>query len=246
MKIKDLNVWLSFSIFNLFGYLEQMKMTYSVTVEPGEETIPVNTVYCLGMNYADHAREMGADVPTEPVVFIKPATSIINGESPILLPTFSNDIHHEIELVVLVDNVPENISVVDAETYILAYGVGLDLTARDIQSIAKKKGLPWTTAKGFDGSAPVSRFLAAKNNLIKPTTMLRLTINGQVKQQDTIGKMLLPVPVIIAHLSKYFTLRRGDLIFTGTPEGVGPLQPGDIVTVELVDIISFTTRVQKS
>lgn len=220
-------------------------MPYSVTVDPGAAKIPVNTVFCLGRNYADHAREMGAAIPSEPVVFIKPATSVVNGELPIVLPTFSNDVHYEIELVVLVDDVPRNCGENDTARYILAYGVGLDLTARDIQANAKKNGLPWTTAKGFDGSAPVSRFRAAGDNQIPPETMLRLTINDQVKQCDTVGNMIIPVPAIIAHLSTYFTLRRGDLIFTGTPEGVGPLKPGDALTIELVDIISFRTRVQK-
>ncbi len=218
---------------------------YSISVDPGNQTIPVNTVYCLGRNYAGHAREMGVEPPAEPVVFMKPATAIRNGDSPILLPSFSNDIHYEIELVVSVNDVPGNVLTEDASKYIMAYGVGLDLTARDIQSTAKKKGLPWTLAKGFDGSAPVSRFIKAGNNLITMNTMLRLTINNHIKQQDIIGNMIFPIPAIISHLSKYFTLRRGDLIFTGTPEGVGPLQHGDEVTVELVDIVSFRTKVQK-
>jgi len=217
-----------------------------ITLEPGNEKFPVTTVYCLGRNYADHAREMGAEVPAEPVIFIKPATAVVEGEKPITLPDFSNEIHYEIELVVLVDSTPKNISADDADQYIIGYGVGLDLTARDIQSAAKKKGLPWTIAKGFDNSAPVSVFKKTENVQINSTTTLRLTINDQVKQQENTGSMLLPVPAIISHLSKYFTLKRGDLIFTGTPEGVGPLQPGDSVKVELVDIVSFTTRVQKS
>lgn len=218
---------------------------YSITIDPGNKTIPVNTIYCLGRNYAGHAREMGAEAPAEPVVFIKPATAIMNGDTPISLPSFSNDIHYEIELIVLVDDVPKNILLNDAQKYIMAYGVGLDLTARDIQSAAKKKGLPWTLAKGFDGSAPVSHFIKTDNNLVTMNTMLRLTINNQIKQQDIIGNMIFPITAIISHLSKYFTLRRGDLIFTGTPEGVGPLQHGDEVTAELVDIVSFRTQVQK-
>ncbi len=220
-------------------------MLYTINVDPGNQIIPVNTIYCLGRNYASHAREMGVEAPAEPVVFIKPATAIRNGDSPILLPSFSNDVHYEIELVVLVNDVPGNVSAEDANNYIIAYGVGLDLTARDIQANAKKKGLPWTLAKGFDGSAPVSRFKKNDNNLITTNTMLRLTINNQLRQQDTIGNMIFPIPAIISHLSRYFTLRRGDLIFTGTPEGVGPLQHGDEVTVELVDIVSFRTKVQK-
>ncbi len=216
-----------------------------ITVEPENEHITARTVYCVGRNYADHAREMGAEVPSEPVVFIKPATAVINGEAPIVLPTFSNDIHYEIELVALVDEVPKNISIEAADRYIIAYGVGLDLTARDIQSDAKKKGLPWATAKGFDGAAPVSRFKKKESGLINTTTTLRLTINNQVRQQDCIGNMIFSIPAIIAHLTKYFSLRRGDLIFTGTPEGVGQLQPGDSVKAEIVNIVSFSTRVQK-
>ncbi len=216
-----------------------------ITVEPGNEQITVNTVYCLGRNYAGHAREMGAEVSAEPVVFIKPATAVVNGTSPIVLPSFSDDVHYEIELVVLVDDVPKNVSAENAGQHIVAYGVGLDLTARDIQSVAKQRGLPWATAKGFDGAAPVSRFIKSENGLINSTTTLRLTINNQVRQKESIGNMIVSVPAIIAYLTKYFSLRRGDLIFTGTPEGVGQLRPGDSVKVELVDIVSFNTRVEK-
>jgi len=218
---------------------------YSVKINPNNETIPVNTVFCLGNNYAGHIREMGGEKPSEPVIFIKPTTALADGTHPIVLPGFSNTIHHEIELVVLVDAVPKNISVEDAKKYILAYGVGLDLTARDVQARAREKGLPWTVAKGFDGSAPVSHFIEAGETTITPDTSLRLRVNRQIRQQESIGNMIMPIPEIIAYISGIFTLRRGDLIFTGTPQGVGPLKPGDEVEAELVDIVSFATRVQK-
>jgi 2-keto-4-pentenoate hydratase/2-oxohepta-3-ene-1,7-dioic acid hydratase in catechol pathway len=245
MKIKHLNVRVSFSILNFFVYSEQRSMKYAITIEPYDEKMPVNTVYCLGRNYGAHAHEMGATIPSEPIVFIKPATAVVNGELPINLPEFSNDIHHEIELVLLVDDVPRNTSEADSEKFIIAYGVGLDLTARDIQTVAKKQGLPWTVAKGFDGSAPVSRFQKASNTSLNENTRLQLTVNDEIKQQEIIGNMIYPIPSIISSLSRYFTLRRGDLIFTGTPEGVGPLLPGDTLIVELEGIVSFSTRIQK-
>jgi 2-keto-4-pentenoate hydratase/2-oxohepta-3-ene-1,7-dioic acid hydratase in catechol pathway len=218
---------------------------YSATIDPGNEFIRVNTVFCLGNNYAEHIREMGSETPSEPVIFIKPTTALADGSTPIVLPEFSNNVHYEIELVVMVDDVIKNISADEAQNYILAYGVGLDLTARDVQTRAKIKGLPWTIAKGFDGSAPISHFIRVENAIITPDTRLRLKVNTQIRQEDSIGKMIMPIPEILAYLSGIFTLRRGDLIFTGTPQGVGPLKPGDEVQAELVDIVSFATRVRQ-
>lgn len=218
---------------------------YSATIDPGNESVTVNTVFCLGNNYTEHIREMGNEMPSEPVIFLKPTTALTAGTNPIVLPSFSNNVHHEVELVVMIDAVPKNISADEAQKYILAYGVGLDLTARDVQARAREKGLPWAVAKGFDGSAPVSHFIKAENAVISPATSLRLRINGEVRQHDSIGKMIMPVPSIIAYLSGIFTLRRGDVIFTGTPQGVGPLKHGDEVEAELMDIVSFGTQVKK-
>jgi fumarylpyruvate hydrolase len=217
----------------------------TIFIGPERESFAVQTAFCMGRNYAAHAKEMGATGPVDPVVFIKPGTAVVGGTEPIVLPPFSNEIHHEIELVVLVDAIPRNVPPDHAADYILGYGVGLDLTARDLQANAIKHGLPWTISKGFDRSAPVSDFVRAGDANISPATRLRLTINEDIRQQSTLDKMILSAEKVIAHLSTFFSLQRGDLIFTGTPEGVGPLRPGDEITAELVGVVSFSTRVQK-
>jgi 2-keto-4-pentenoate hydratase/2-oxohepta-3-ene-1,7-dioic acid hydratase in catechol pathway len=240
---------LSASLYYIFIFsddphtLHNRETMYDILLTPDNTRIPVNTVFCLGRNYSEHARELGNEIPAEPIVFIKPATSVADGSGPVVLPAFSRDVHHEIELVVLTDDVPKNTLEKDAHRCIIGYGVGLDLTARDVQAAAKKNGLPWTTAKGFDGSAPVSNFIRSAGTLPPEKAELRLTVNGSVRQRCTIDAMLTPIPGIIAWLSNIFTLRRGDLIFTGTPEGVGALHAGDRITAELVDIVSFSTEV---
>jgi fumarylpyruvate hydrolase len=216
-----------------------------IFIGPERESLAVQTAFCMGRNYPAHAKEMGATGPVEPVVFIKPGTAVVGGTEPIVLPPFSNEIHHEIELIVLVDAVPRNVSPDRAPDYVLGYGVGLDLTARDLQTDAIKNGLPWTISKGFDRSAPVSDFVRSGDTALSPKTPLRLTVNNEIRQQSTLDKMILSVDKIISHLSTFFSLQRGDLIFTGTPEGVGPLRPGDEITAELVGVVSFSTRVQK-
>ncbi len=216
-----------------------------VKLGSGNQAIGVNTVFCLGRNYVEHAKEMGSEVPEEPVIFLKPATSVCDGSKPIHLPEMKSEIHYEAELVVLMDDVPSHVSEENADRYIMGYGVGLDLTARDIQQKAKKAGLPWALAKGFDNSAPVSAFIEREDARITDDTPVRLLLNGTVRQHGLIGSMIFPIPRIIAFLSRFFTIRRGDLIFTGTPQGVGPLKPNDILEVSLGDIVSFSTTVQR-
>jgi 2-keto-4-pentenoate hydratase/2-oxohepta-3-ene-1,7-dioic acid hydratase in catechol pathway len=217
-------------------------VTY-ITFGPAGERIQVNTVYCIGKNYAEHAQEMNSSVPNEPVVFIKPGTAVVDGNVPIVLPEMNSAIHYEGELVILLDAVPKNTLETESESFILGVGVGLDLTARDLQKRAKEGGLPWTVSKGFDGSAPVSHFITAEDADISASTEIILELNGTVRQRATIGEMIFPISKLIAYLSRYFTLRRGDLLFTGTPKGVGPLHAGDAVSVKLGDLISLSTRV---
>jgi 2-keto-4-pentenoate hydratase/2-oxohepta-3-ene-1,7-dioic acid hydratase in catechol pathway len=208
----------------------------------GEELV-VGKILCLGRNYRAHAAEMGSEVPTEPVVFLKPPTALLEEGEPIRLPTFSKEIHHEVEMVLLIGREGRDIPREEALEYVIGYGVGLDLTARDLQAEAKKKGLPWTLAKGFDGSAPLSRFVRADEVADPGALDLELRVNGVVRQSSNTSLLVFPVDDLIMRLSRWFTLSVGDLIFTGTPEGVGPIGPGDRLEARLGDLVEATFEV---
>lgn len=218
----------------------------TIRVRGTTEEIPVGKVLCLGRNYVEHAREMKADIPRQPVVFIKPSTAIIHTGEEIVIPTISREVHHEVELVVAIAKTGKNIPPERAHEFILGYGVGLDMTLRDVQTEAKNKGLPWSVAKGFDTSAPVSNIVPTR--LVgKPSELvIRCTVNGVVKQQTRVDRMTFSVEEILAYLSTIFTLERGDVVFTGTPEGVGPVRAGDTVTAELVQYETITHPVRSA
>lgn len=210
----------------VFLYLEQMDKP----LIPGLD-IPVRNIYCIGRNYAQHAKEMGSSVPKIPLVFIKPLGTICYDNATISLPRQSNDIHFEAEIVVAISKSGKNISHGNALEYVGGYGVGIDFTARDIQAIAKKKGHPWAIAKGFDNFAPISSFVSA-NQIEDPADLdIKLFQNGFVKQHGNSSEMIFPIPNLINFLSQIYTLHSGDLIFTGTPEGVGPVKTGDKLEV---------------
>ncbi|WP_312367616.1 fumarylacetoacetate hydrolase family protein [Stenotrophomonas sp.] len=210
----------------------------------GGGTFPVHRIYCVGRNFADHAREMGAAVPAaaargQPMFFMKPADAIVVGNAPIPYPSATADLHHEVELVVaLGKDAPAGVlAVEDAMALVLAYGVGLDLTRRDLQAAAKAKGGPWDIAKGFDHSAPVSTLVpAAQVGDLEPLE-LSLEINGQLRQKSTLDQMIWNVPEILHELSKLYALRAGDLVFMGTPAGVAALQRGDRFSAKLGKIV---------
>ncbi len=191
------------------------------------ETIAVHSIFCIGRNYAEHAKELNNPVPTEPIIFTKPPSSVIHNGEKIVLPPQSQAVHHEVETVVLIGKSGKNIPEPDAMNYIKAYGIGIDVTARDVQSRAKEKGHPWAVAKGFDTFAPLSDFVPASNIADAADISLHLTVNGERRQTGNSKDMLFPIPRLIAYLSNIFTLNPGDLIFTGTPEGVGLLSDGD-------------------
>ncbi|QIL75189.1 MULTISPECIES: fumarylacetoacetate hydrolase family protein [Hymenobacter] len=185
-------------------------------------------ILCIGRNYAEHIAELKNETPDEPVIFAKPDTALLQRNQPFFYPDFSQDIHHEIELVMRICKNGKNIEPQFASNYFDAIGLGIDFTARDLQSKAKAKGLPWELAKGFDGSAPLS-------TTFKPVTEFadlgninfRLEVNGEVRQQGNSGMMLHDFAAQIAYISRFITLKMGDLIFTGTPSGVGPVHIGD-------------------
>lgn len=207
---------------------------------------PVRRIYCVGRNFADHAREMGAAVPTSPadrgtpVFFAKPADAIVlDGAVP--YPRGTRELHHEVELVVALgaDAPPGELPVEGADALVFGYGVGLDLTRRDLQAAAKAKGLPWDTAKGFDDSAPMSELVPAADVGPLHARAITLQVNGQTRQHGPLADLVWNVPEILHELSRLYALRAGDVVFMGTPAGVGPLQPGDRFEARLDDVVSL-------
>lgn len=202
-------------------------------------------IVCLGRNYIEHAKEMKADVPTTPVLFLKPASALIHDGGTILIPSISNDVHHEVEMVVLIETGGTSISAGSAMQHVGGYAIGLDMTLRDVQAEAKKKGLPWTVAKGFDTSAPIGAFVRPEAVPDPHNLDIRLSVNGQLRQQSNTRNMIFRVEQMIAHISSIMTLEPGDLIYTGTPEGVGQVQPGDTIIAELQHVGSLTVSVAR-
>jgi acylpyruvate hydrolase len=190
-------------------------------------------IIAIGRNYADHITELNNERPTEPVIFTKPDTALLTGNDDFYYPAFSKDIHYEVEIVVKINNLGKNIDVAFAHKYYNEIGIGIDFTARDIQNILKEKGLPWEKAKAFNGSAPVSGFIGKQHFANLQNLNFSLAKNGQTVQEGNTSLMLWNIDEIIAHVSQYFTLKVGDLIFTGTPKGVGPVQIGDLLEASI-------------
>lgn len=185
-------------------------------------------IICIGRNYVAHAKELNNEVPGEPVIFLKPDSALLRNNDPFFIPAFSKEIHYETELVVKISRLGKYIERKYAHRYYKEIGLGIDFTARDLQSQLKEKGLPWEKAKAFDQSAGLSKTFIPKENLPNPNALhFRLDINGKTVQEGDSSLMIFPVDEIIAQVSKYFTLRIGDLIYTGTPAGVGPVTIGD-------------------
>jgi fumarylpyruvate hydrolase len=190
----------------------------------------VHRIYCVGRNYAKHAREMGMDPDREPPFFFsKPADALVANGTPVPYPSRTSNLHHELELVVAIGAGGRDIPLSSALTHVYGYAVGLDLTRRDQQFAARDKGRPWDVAKGFDQSAPVSAIRPAADMGHLAQGAIWLEVNGEERQRANLSEMIWSVPEIVAELSTYFELRPGDLVFTGTPEGVGPLHRGDSV-----------------
>lgn len=190
-------------------------------------------IIAVGRNYADHIEELKNERPTEPVIFSKPETALLKGNEDFYMPDFSQDVHHEVELVVRISKIGKNIDEKFAHKYYQEIGLGIDFTARDVQSRLKAKGLPWELAKAFDGSAPVSSFLPKEQFESLNNLGFDLSVNGVVRQQGNTSMMLYSIDYLIAFISRYFTLKVGDLIFTGTPKGVAAVQPGDELVAQL-------------
>lgn len=216
----------------------------SLPIIGSQQRFPIRRVFCIGRNYAEHAREMGASVDqAAPMFFCKPADAVVSDGADVPYPSVTSDLHHEVEMVVALGSGGRDLDVEQAQSLVWGYGVGLDLTRRDLQAQAKAKGHPWDVAKAFDHSAPVSALCPAAGATIDAATVLRLSVNGQPRQQATLGEMVHGVPQIIAALSRLFELKAGDLIFTGTPAGVGALHRGDRFHAELVGVAELASRI---
>ncbi len=203
---------------------------------------PVNKVVCVGSNYTKHIKEMGSVAAEEPVIFIKPETALCDIKQPISIPKDFGAVHHEIELAVLIGMPLKNADEDRVSRAIAGFAVALDLTLRDLQTKFKQAGQPWEKSKAFDGSCPISGFVPV-NDLADPQAVtLSLSINGEQRQWGNTQEMITPILPLISYMSRFFTLRPGDIILTGTPEGVGPLVSGDMLRVGLNDL-SLTTRV---
>jgi fumarylpyruvate hydrolase len=205
---------------------------------------PVHRIYCVGRNYAEHAREMGGDPTREPpFFFMKPADTLLPSGADFPYPTKSNDVHHEIEMVAALKSGGTNINEADALGHVFGYGVGLDMTRRDLQGEAKKTGRPWDTGKGFDLSAPCSDLVRADMIGHPSRGRIWLNVNGETRQDGDLGDLIWSVPEMIAYLSTLFTLRAGDLIMTGTPAGVAAVKRGDMLEGGVDGIGEIRTRV---
>ena len=212
-----------------------------IEIYESDELFPIGKVYCVGKNYEDHAKEMNGEVDRDqPFFFSKPPQSITQ-QSNIPFPTQTNNLHHEVELVVFLSSKCSNIASNEAHEHIFGYGVGVDLTKRDLQAIAKKDGKPWDLSKGFDCSAPISKIFK-NENVILSQGEIKLSVNGVERQSSNLSHMAWKVDEIISWLSKSITLHPGDIIFTGTPAGVGKLNPGDRIDASIESIGSLSVK----
>ena len=204
----------------------------------------VNRIFCVGRNYADHAREMGHDPDREPpFFFMKPASAILADGKDMTYPSLSNDVHHEVELVVAIAKGGVNIPSQNALEHIYGYGVGLDMTRRDLQGEAKKMGRPWDTGKAFDQSAPCGAITPVVQWGHPDKGSVTLLVNGEIRQEGDLNQLIWNVPDVIASLSSLFTLEPGDLIFTGTPAGVGPVKKGDVLEAKIDGLPTLNTKI---
>ena len=225
-------------------YLFPPALLASVAIAGSAQRFPVHRIYCIGRNYADHAKEMGASVDRgNPVFFCKPADAVVADRTQIPYPLGTTELHHEVEMVVALQSGGANIAQAQALKHVFGYAVGLDLTRRDLQATAKAKSLPWDSSKAFDQSAPVSALRSVAQIGHPQQARLALSVNDAMRQQADISEMIFRVPEIIGELSKLWELAPGDLIFTGTPAGVAALQRGDHFRAELGDIAACEGRI---
>jgi 2-keto-4-pentenoate hydratase/2-oxohepta-3-ene-1,7-dioic acid hydratase in catechol pathway len=201
-------------------------------------------IICIGRNYVKHIEELNNDRPDEPVIFLKPDSSILLKQHPFVIPEFTDDVHHEVELLVKINKVGKYIEPKFASNYYDEIGLGIDFTARDLQAKLKENGLPWEKAKSFDGSAVIGEFYPKSDSKSLEDLEFKLVKNGEIVQLGNTKHMIWKIDELISHVSQYFTLKKGDIIFTGTPEGVAAVKPNDILEGYLEDKKSFRIQVK--
>ncbi len=215
----------------------------TVKIRNQKEEIAVGKMICVGRNYADHAKELGNEVPDKPVVFIKPSSSIIYTGGKVIHPKFSNNLHHEVELLLLIGKTIKDADDKLSEEAIAGYGLGLDMTLRDLQNEARTKGDPWTISKCFDTSAVISDFVLKSDYRLTLNEEITLSVNGNIRQKEKLNLMLFKPIQIVKYISSLLTLEEGDIIFTGTPAGVGKVVPGDKLHAEIEGIAKLDCEV---
>lgn len=220
--------------------------TISVPIVGSVDRFPVHRVYCVGRNYEDHAREMGFTGREPPFFFLKPADAVVvaaGQQVDVEYPGLTRNLHHEIELVVAIGRGGRNIKASEALSHVFGYAVGLDMTRRDLQNDMKKQGRPWCIGKAFEQSAPIGPIVAASQAGQIETAAIALSVNGTVRQHSTISKLIWNIAETIEHLSAAWTLQPGDLIYTGTPEGVGAVDPGDVLIGQIAGLPELQIRI---
>jgi 2-keto-4-pentenoate hydratase/2-oxohepta-3-ene-1,7-dioic acid hydratase in catechol pathway len=218
-------------------YVHKWTTGEEISVAPGK-------IVCVGRNYAEHARELNNPIPSEPMLFMKPVTSLVDIAEPITIDGKKGLVHHELEIAVLIGSTLRQCTKQQVASVILGIGLALDLTLRDLQSELKQKGHPWEKCKAFDGSCPLSAFepIASFDSL--NDIELQLTVNGEIRQKGSSRQMLTDILSLIEYMSQWFTLNPGDVVLTGTPAGVGPLNPGDRLQIDLLDHFTIQTIVE--
>lgn len=214
-----------------------------IALKGTEKSYRVGKIVCLGRNYVDHIRELGNQVPDRPVLFIKPASSIIGAGEQVIIPPYSRECHHEVELAVLIGRRAKELSEESAMEYVAGYGVAIDLTLRDVQDELKKKGFPWEVAKGFDTACPLSDFVPADQVADPHDLRLIMQVNGEVRQDGSTAWMMRRIPQILREITAVFTLDEGDVVLTGTPAGVSAVRSGDRLRAEIQGVGSLEVTV---
>jgi len=204
----------------------------------------VGKILCVGRNYAAHAKELGNEVPKFPIIFLKPPSTLIYDGDTIIHPAYSEELHHEVELVLLIGNKIKNATDEEAEDSIIGYGVGLDMTLRDLQNQYKKEGNPWTLAKSFDTCSVISDFISKEEYNLTSDETIELCKNGNIQQNSTLNKMIFSPKKIVKYISERMTLEPGDLIYTGTPEGVSKVERGDILKSSIENIAEIENKIE--
>lgn len=215
----------------------------TIKLKKNNKDFEIGKIVCVGRNYTEHAHELGNEVPEKPVIFLKSASAVIYSSDEIKYPSFSKEMHHEVELVLLIRKTTKDANLKESEDAIEAYGVGLDMTLRDVQSKLKQKGHPWTIAKCFDTSAVLSEFVLKENYNLTFEEEIFLSVNNKERQRDKLSKMIFKPAEIVKYISSLMTLEKGDLVYTGTPKGVGIVNKGDIINAGIEGIAALTATV---